>query len=265
MSDPKKYHDDAVQRYHAIREAYGLEAMVSCTLYDEKFGFIRGRRADSTTIKPLDNLFSYPPPEFCKSFGRANVPGFPVFYASDSVDVIADEVRLEDGDWIHVAVFFTPDPVTMEFLLLLHDGFSGDPEWAGLRDEIRNHISKHPDDFGRTPLVWDRIQNSALQFRLDNYQDTSAISHFWLYEKGVDAIVYPSIRNDNWCNFAVSPTFVDRHVKCYRVYACRWVGGQMEAHFTGTPDEDNKIAWSDFSSKDYDEWASGFESLVKVE
>ncbi len=263
MTSLEDYHESAVQLYHKIRVKYGLEAISTCVLNDTREGFIRGRKADPTKLKPPENHFSYPPSEYCKTYGRANIPGCPVFYAGETPEIIAEEIMLENGDWLHLSVFYTPKPVKMEALLLLHDEYNGISEWAGFRDEVREHINGNPANFGRTPLGWERIHNSALQFRVDNYRDTSSISHFWLYEKGIDAIVYPSIRNDSFCNFALSPTFVDKSLKMYRVYTCRWIDGQLEAHYSGHAGDDGIVIWKRFSPLDYDQWHAGFKFLTE--
>jgi hypothetical protein len=93
----ENHHEAAIQRYHKIRLKYGLEAISTCVLSNTRVGFIRGRKADPMKLKPPENHFSYPPAEYCKTYGRANIPGFPVFYAGETPETIADEIRLENG------------------------------------------------------------------------------------------------------------------------------------------------------------------------
>lgn len=255
------YHKAALRHYHSIRGKYGLEAVATCVLHDCREGFIRGRKADPDNLKPSGNHFSYPPTQHCNSYGRANIPGYPVFYAGETPEIIAEEIKLENGDWVHLAIFYTPQPVKMEALLLLHDEYKSDTVWSGHRDEVREYIKSKPDDFGKRPLVWDRIQSSALQFREDDYRDTSVISHFWLYEKNIDVVVYPSVRKNSLCNFALAPRFVDEYLKLYRVFTCLWDDGKLQAHYTGHLD-DKKIIWNDFSQTDYEQWHAGFNFLT---
>lgn len=264
MDSFNEHHQAAVAHYHSIRLKYGLEAATTVTLHESREGFIRGRKANPQYLKPIENHFSYPPAQYCNLHGRANIPGFPVFYAGETPETIAEEIRLQNGDWLHLAVFYTPSPVKLEALLLLHDAYNSDSMWSQYRDEMREHIKNNPNDFGKKALAWERIQSSALQFRVEDYRDTSAISHFWLYEKAIDAIVYPSVKKDAYCNFALAPSFVDRSLELYRVYTCLWVDEKLQAHYTGRI-ENGRVAWNDFSQEDYDQWHSGFSSLTSPE
>ena len=66
-------------------------------------------------------------------------------------------------------------------------------------------------------------------------------------------------------NFALSPTFVDKSLKLYRVYTCRWIDGQLEAHFSGHVGDEGILVWETFSQPDYDQWHAGFRFLTERE
>lgn len=257
-------HQATVAKYHLIRETYGLGDVGSSVLQGVRMVFFRGRTVDPKDLTPKANHFSYPPAEYCLTYGRANIPGFPVFYAGESPAVVLDELHIKIGDWLHLAVFKMPIPADIELMLLIHDQFCAPSRWADLRNELREHVRNSDALAGRPDETWDRMQQTPMQFRREDYSDTAAISHFWLHEKNIDAVVYPSIRNDEYCNFALSPDFVDHHVQLHCVHACRWTGKYLELRYVGRTEDGRSLNWAEWTQDDWNEFNTGYKDLRRL-
>lgn len=150
--------------------------------------------------------------------------------------------------------------------ILHEDGFAADGYWAGCRNSVKEDIVKNTDPSSFSPDEiedsWKRLQATALQFRTPNYEDTSAISHFWLYKVGLEGIVYPSLRNDDFCNYALHPSFVDGHLKLHCVHACFWRQDQLDLHYIGYPADHGTLTWRKSTSYDAVEWTNGYRALM---
>lgn len=257
-----EYNQQAESIYKKIEDKYGLAVYGSRNHSNKNMVFARGRTADPNNLTTKENRFSYPPPEHCKMLGRANYPMHPVMYAGESPQIIADELNLNINDLFHLAIFYTPKPVNFEYLLLLHDGIAVTNKWRKTLDEFKevfknNHPTSHPES---PEKVWERVQSAAMAFRGNDYEETAAIAHHWLYGRGIDAILYPSLHNDDYCNFALNPKFVDQNLVLYRVHACKWLGDNLELHHTGYLDSGNMI-WRNTSKEDHDELQNVYTNL----
>lgn len=247
-------------RYRDLAASGGLSALATRGHKNMKLTFVRGRIADPKNLTPLENHFSYPPSEKCKEYGRAHIPHHPVLYAGEAPAVIVEELRLPPNSWLHLAIFYTPEPIDFEYLLLLHDSLSPENIWSAVRDELHHHLTEQVDLPEPIDRVWSRIQQAAALFRGSNYSDTSAIAHHWLYSKGLDAVLYPSVRNDRWCNFALHPRFADR-LHQYCVLACRWTGSNFELHYTGRVSDTGQMLWEATSREDWQQFNSTYSHL----
>ena len=252
----------AETKYKEIENKYGLSVYGSRTHANKKMVFARGKLAEHDNLTPKENRFGYPPPEYCKKLGRANYPEHPVLYAGESPEVIGGELSLKKDDWLHLAIFHTPEPISFEYLLLLHDEISIQNKWHKILHEFKHFMIKnHPEKHLETPeQVWERIQSAAKAFRNHNYEETAAIAFHWLYIRNIDAILYPSLRSDDYCNFALNTNFVDKNLHLYRVHACKWLGENLELHQTGEL-ESGTIVWRQTNKDDVDEFQSGYANL----
>ena len=250
----------AEMRYRKLAASGGLSALAARGHENIKLTFVRGRVADPKNLTPTENHFSYPPADRCVGYGRAHIPHHPVLYAGETPAVIVEELRIPPDSWLHLAIFYTPAPVNFEYLLLLHDFLSLENRWSAVRDELHHHLTEQGDLPEPVDRVWARMQEAAALFRGSDYADTSAIAHHWLYSKGLDAILYPSLRNDRWCNFALHPRFADR-LRQYCVLACRWTGSVFELHHTGRPNDTGQLHWEATSREDWQQFNSTYSHL----
>ena len=260
--DERDLQEAATRRYHEIKDEYGLPHAASLRLEGARQAYLRLVVSNPTESASQRDCYSHPRPSDCRTHGRAHIPGHPVLYAGESPQVIIDELGVKAGTWIHIAVFYTPDPVDLTYLFLIHGGFSSDTRWAQYRDQLREHAQRPDQAANPVDISWRLLAKTALLFRTENYQDSSAIAYFWLYEKQLDGIVYPSLRNDEYCNFALSPRFVESSVALYCVHRCRWTGELIELSATGKPTNGGRIEWNAYNQQDWAEFDSGYRFLI---
>ncbi|MDP2877592.1 MAG: RES domain-containing protein [Holophaga sp.] len=261
MTSKAHYVATAEMRYRKLAENGGLSALAVRGHESIKLTFVRGRIADPTNLTPTENHFSYPPADKCGDYGRANIPHYPVLYAGETPAVIAEELGISPNSWLHLAIFYTPDPVNFEYLVLLHDMLSSENRWSTVREELHHHLTEQADLPAQVENVWSRMQEASALFRGPDYADTSAIAYHWLYTQGLDAILYPSARNDRWCNFALHPRFADR-LRQYCVLACHWTGSVFELHHTGRPSDTGQLRWEATTREDWQQFKSTYSHLT---
>jgi len=252
-------------RYQQLSIGGGLSALAARKHEKVRLVFVRGRLADPNNLTPAENHFSYPPAAVCSQYGRANIPHHPVLYAGESPAVIAEELQIPENSWFHLAVYYTPAPVDFEYLILLHDALSSENKWSQIRDELREHVMGLQNMPMPFDAVWARLQQAALLFRGKDYADTAAIAHHWLYTQNLDAILYPSVRNDRWCNFAIHPRFADG-LRQHCVVTCRkkGVGEMFEVIHTGRLDDVGQLQWLPTSHEDLEQLEMGFTHLTQA-
>lgn len=260
MTRSSKYVAIAQKRYRELASNGSLSALAARAHKNIKLTFIRGRIANQDDLTPTENHFSYPPSDKCTKYGRAHIPSYPVLYAGESPAVIAEELQLRPGSWFHLAIFYTPEPVNFEYLLLLQDLLSPQNRWSAVRDELHQYLANQANLPEPIDKIWARMQKAAELFRGADYIDTAAIAHHWLYSQGLDAVLYPSVRNDLWCNFALHPKFADR-LRQYCVLACLWTGSNIELHQTGRTDDNGQLYWKATSREDWLEFNSTYSHL----
>ncbi len=183
-------------------------------------------------------------------------------YVGNSSIITVKELGLEKNQWFHLAIYYTPQPITFECLLLLHDALSENNAWKAILMEFKKFSEDHhPKLYSEShELVWQRIQAAAMAFRGKNYKETAAIAYHWLYVRNMDAIIYPSIRDDEHCNFALNTSFVDKNLTLYKVHACRWNGEKIELHHTGHL-ESGFVIWNKTSREDFEQFENAYKDL----
>lgn len=162
-------------------------------------------------------------------------------------------------------MFYLPEPVDVKYLLLVHEDFSADRVWSRFRVELRDRVhasTRGGLESGRSE--WKKIQMAAQQFRGENYTDTSAITHYWLYEKKLDGVVYPSVRDDDYCNFALAPRFVEESVRFHCVHLCRWRDDRIELVKTATTGKRQGLVWEKSTIDDWSDFADSYRSLLET-
>ncbi|GAB3967768.1 hypothetical protein GCM10028806_10600 [Spirosoma terrae] len=208
--------------------------------------------------------FSHPPPEYCKR-GRANLAGFPVFYAALSGDTALREIRnaenesLKNGNIIYISEWKIKKEVKVSYAQFLYD------ESVSLGDKIIDintsnreklaHISSiYSDEKQRAfKLLMEKIGNLYI---LDKaYFASSFLSHYLLYEDRdnspikIDVLIYPSVQASfKGINYAFHPDFVRENIELKAVRKVSFNSFHDGASYLnflelGLPNKKGQIKW----------------------
>ncbi|MEZ4961697.1 MAG: RES family NAD+ phosphorylase [Saprospiraceae bacterium] len=196
--------------------------------------FYRIRATDEIKNRALRSEYSYPPSNI-PSHQRANLPGYPVFYAADSPGTALFEVLRMDsyehniGKSYCLSVWEMSDEKGFIFSNLMYDGL---PENSPFISFSKYPKDKEPKEFDewftneQKEGFFELMKFYSRIFQNDTkYVISSFIAHQHLYNlKGPhgfrsDVLIYPSIQLDkNSLNFAIHPNFVDERLKLRTIY-----------------------------------------------
>ena len=218
---------------------------------DEGAWLIRQRINNSGKgFKNISEL-SYPPVEYCKNYGRANIPFHPMFYCcSFATDTDAPEPRyttlLETSIFVMDKETIGIERVTCsrwdvkEKLNLLALPFSDNYERTfddiiQIQEEWNKEVKKA--DVNRTALELIEYMSEEIAKETTGniqYLKIANFIFFLLYlnskTKSADGIIYPSVAAaGEGFNVVLKPEVVDRKLKFYAAALCYLVKNKMEA------------------------------------
>jgi hypothetical protein len=150
------------------------------------------------------------------NFGRANLPHFPVLYASWNIRTVLDEVGAEQGDYIQV-IALRPIPgiqipchIVGEYQSIINSGGSLINS-RNLEQYVNNLLGEHDPNWDRILYV-DSFLAEAFRQMVKNpleYKTTAIFSHRFYMDAG--GIMYPSVESPRGINLAVPAEVFDRH------------------------------------------------------
>ncbi|WP_460970883.1 RES domain-containing protein [Spirosoma migulaei] len=217
--------------------------------------------------------FSHPPFNNCKK-GRANIDGFPVFYAALSGDTALRELRnstnqpLQKGDIVYISSWEVDKDIKLAYSQFIYnDEVKLGEMLSGLNKSNHEkiaHISS-PYTAGKRnafKLLLEGLSNLFIGDK--SYAASSFLSHHLLYEDRenfpirIEALLYPSVQAGlTNINFAIHPDFVKDHIKLKGIQKVEFESfqeGRSNLIFLeqGKPQTDGTIKWykSGFSLKD---------------
>jgi hypothetical protein len=195
--------------------------------------FFRIRNLVEIKNKYLRTEFSYPPPSIL-SHQRANLPGFPVFYAASNPFVALQEVIKDKpnkdvlGGKYCLSAWQIKGKEDFIFSKLMYDGV---PKESPLHDLSVYDESLEPKEMKewfteeqRMSLVEIMKFYSRIFQNDSKYAISSFVSHRHLYNTKPngfrsDIVIYPSIQsNKSSLNFAIHPNFVDERMFLKSIY-----------------------------------------------
>lgn len=247
---PKFQDDSDVEQFvkdidSEITKAFGIFPSSIMFLKPSKFPFNIFRVRELDTINNINLLaeYSYPPAPFTK-LGRCNFPKHPVFYGSNNpITAIAEVIRDEDyknkklciASW---GLINSDEDFVFENYLKskLHPNnpFSAIAysQLERLNEPFENQLNSE-----QVQGLSEFLKYIDSQFITDtNYSLSASLAHRSLYAKHnyrTDILMYPSVQtNALGNNFAISPNFVDTHMRVQRLYIIEVISYDKETgHF----------------------------------
>lgn len=192
--------------------------------FNKSFGVVRARMVDEERedISKL-SIFGAPPSEFA-SLGRANLPGYPVFYGSFDGRTAMQEIKVPIGSKCFVSIWEFESDVPTVSAFLQHAEIKNDFSKIdlGRRKGFPSHLNRiyTPSSF------YSAMKLRSLLFTGDNEAISARLSHdiiFDGYAKS-DGVLYPSVIDQFRCNVALHPEFVSRHMRCVMILQQIWSG-----------------------------------------
>lgn len=167
------------------------------------------------------NTFSYPKSQYCIDNGRANLYGFPVFYASDNAKVTIEELRYEQDDIIFIGEWYTKTNCLTKICFITTQEAIKNGPFRNLNRIIKiNSKSKE-----QVKLI-----NLFLKEPFP-YSNSSAFSYVAMNNYQTDIIFYPS---NKWLgmynNLAINPEYVDSNMFLKRVFKV-WIQVNSKSHY----------------------------------
>lgn len=173
--------------------------------------------------------FSYPPSEKVKTFQRANIPNYPVFYGAFDGKTAFEELRLNGnetvkrGDTIFLSEWTIREGSKYNLAQLTLSEISEDDQLYGdltkkVYSEIRRLFKNESSVFADEQTFL--YEQASKIFLSGTYVQSGVLAHEILYNTPevravkIDGILYPSCSNNfRSVNCALRPDFVDKSLK----------------------------------------------------
>ncbi|MEH6504375.1 MAG: hypothetical protein V7682_10805 [Cycloclasticus sp.] len=202
----------------------GLFAQATAEGDKREWWFFRVRTKSSFSHEEdmLDpKQYTYLPKEMCINKGRCHIPGYPVFYGSDSYDCAIQEMKQPDENEYLLSIWRLPVCKKIRLNFLCGSNIKGDRliknKMMILRDACLQH--KLTDSLNSGRIISHIVAWSDL-FMSPDHSISSSIAHQVLYgdfAKGKDLIAYGSALNGGYVNFAL-PTNLADELEIYKIF-----------------------------------------------
>lgn len=199
----------------------------------------------------LRQSFSYPPAQYAKQWGRANLPYNPVFYATERVDVALAESNAVNGQEFYVSIWRSKDLKIKYLLSRMSDNVATQRLLAHAKEQVKIIELSHRD-IGPlvTELTTISLKCLSEMFLDDDWTASSTIAYQLLYNDNIDAIEYPDVKTRQSYNYAIHPRIADQ-LELFKVVHLSLSGDEW--CFLGVGEVENegqKVVWRKFSNKD---------------
>ena len=175
--------------------------------------FLRGRIIEKDSLNRVEQL-SYPPKDFCLSFGRCNKPYAPVCYAGIGYELIFSELGAREGD--HVGITGIRPTEDLFFLRLgaldMWRRTSGD---CLLHDDLKKQIKEiHKDPKNIIAFILDAFISDWFSRKGSSeiYKLTSAYSSvLFNAHHELAGIIYDSVNHTRGSCISIRDNFLDKN------------------------------------------------------
>lgn len=238
----------------AVQDAFSILPTVGNKI-SGKFSVVRAREINSEKEDITDFLTFGPPPISETSQGRANLVGYPVMYAATDGRTAMREIGAIPGQEYYVSIWEKRlETPIMVSLYTIHGSPSTD-----LHHWVKDALKFVVNEIGLLPKDTDKFLHamklrSAL-FLMENYDISARLAHGLIFNKSelADAVIYPSVVENNRCCFAISPEFTYSSMKLVRVYRMVFSEGFIFRSMARGRPEKGKLDWKKTGEYEIDE------------
>lgn len=241
-----------------IAELGGLfAAQTSSANEPRRYYFFRVRSASSFSSEAETKdpkQFTYPPPKDCTSVGRAHIPGYPVFYGSDSYEAAIREMKTPDEEHYFISCWYTDETKLSQLNFLFANNIVAKRLLENFDRAVKDMWAQHnvTDNLNRGRIKAHLCAWSDL-YITDNYALTSSISHQNMYGSYANhkVICYGSAIDGSAINYALHPDIANE-LKLHRVYSVSVSGPNSEIGFIqcATINDENNLNWRQIREED---------------
>lgn len=223
--------------------------------------FWRVRTLDSVEQFQQDDsrisTFSYPEKQFCKDYGRANIPQCPILYCASDAFTACKETKCQLEESVYITEWKIDNMGDINFVSFLHDNLYTLAPLNSLYSYFVSATQKAIQH--HTPKWKDKEKNIIKMFEIfnriftednQNYLYSSCLGHYTLYELRNDVLIYPSIAaNRSSFNLAVHPEIIEKNLLRMNSIKLVKLKSYKDGHVLGTEIiksgniEDNRIIW----------------------
>jgi len=234
----------------------GLFAQATAEGDKREWWFFRVRTKSSFSNEEdmLDpKQYTYLPKEMCINKGRCHIPGYPVFYGSDSYDCAIQEMKQPDENEYLLSIWRLPvcKKIRLNFLCgrNIIGGRLSRNKMTILRDACLQH--NRTDKLNSSRLISHIVAWSNL-FMSSDHSISASIAHQVLYgdfKKGTDLIAYGSALNGEFVNFAL-PTNLADELEIYKIFKIQYSHEKNETTWLESADMILNTGWKKAEPKD---------------
>lgn len=274
------YHNYSQDVLNILAKNYGdipFYTQVSQNDIGRSMSFYRARKTKEILNQNIITEYSYPPTTFCKKALRANLPLFPVFYATNNaLNSIFETIQNKqfEGEILSVSKWTMRDTQPYYTAPFLFSNLSSNHPWSKMVQDFKTQglldAGVHPTKITQTALVLEKLTN--LFYNDIDYRVSAPIAHNLLYstrsDLNCDVFIYPSLQaNGENVNFAVHPNFVNNRLFLEKVYIIelgeydtKSKSLKLHLHSIGTVVDDKNFVWKnrDFTEAEYETYKKSF-------
>lgn len=236
----------------------------------EKLYRVRMDRSIALT-ENISNIqaFTFPPKEFCKYNGRANLKHKPVFYCTDNIFPSIKECKPKVGESGFISLWQVEADRNLSYATCLPEKLPAKNRWGEYGTFHHNFLVKNHSKVDEKTLKYRvalrKFITKIFMREEEPYSISSMLAHEYLYVNRTDILLYPSAQTlQSYTNFAIHPRVAERYLKCLKILRFKItkdLGEQFQLIFSliGTPYTGTKINWQKATDEDISQF--GFDKL----
>lgn len=168
--------------------------------------------------KTIIQTFSFPPSNVCKNNGRANFKNKSVFYCTDDSVPALKESNVEINDEVYLSIWNYNSKRNLSYVCCLPEVLPANNSWYEYGKYHHNFLIEKQNENDEKLLKYKVALRNFIteKFMKEEfpYSITSMLSNEYLYENGIDMIMYPSAKTyQDYTNFAIHPNVALNHLE----------------------------------------------------